>query len=86
MTDEEIERDTQPPTPDPVMACVERIEAKVDAIVAALARLTDKVVELSDENRQRKEETEFLEQRVRSYTPAAGMPAQRNGNGNDGHG
>lgn len=83
--DELAERDTVPPSPDPLIPYVERIEGKIDKILHSLAALTTEVFRLGAKEREQDEEIGIVRETVRKFTPAAGMPAVHPpGNGNGG--
>jgi hypothetical protein len=81
------ERDTLPPDPGEAeeVTFAEKVLRQLDRIEAALATLTDEVMVLRGNDRKRESDVAFLDRRVSSLTPAAGMPAVHPGNGNGGH-
>lgn len=80
---------TEPPGPDPVVECFEKIDKKLDGMLAKMSKLgeavealTDEVFRLRDKEVKQDEEIGLVKDTVRRFTPAAGMPAVRpNGNG-----
>ncbi len=75
------DRDTLPPPPEEVEALsfADKVLQQLDRIELALGTLTDEVLRLRKRDEDRGEQVEFMERRMKSFTPAAGMPAQRNG-------
>lgn len=83
MTDAE-DRDTLPPEPSEfeAMTFAGQLFGQLDRIEAALKTLTNEVLELKQKVRANTNDIAFVGGQIRKLTPAGGMPAVGNGNGN----